>query len=187
MAAEVPPVLRHRREGEGAGDRRAGLRGGDDALQRSRRTGDEAALRQGRELHAGPGRRARAGRRPRAAGDGLPASRAAAARPHRRGQGSARQRQGARLHHRGEPDVFVAGDARRGQSLIVWAINEGRQCARMVDRYLAQIASPPAVREPIHAGNVEPADEGPEGPPLHAQGGLLAAESLSRVRRRGPP
>jgi glutamate synthase (NADPH) small chain len=30
--------------------------------------------------------------------------------------------------------VFAAGDARRGQSLIVWAINEGRQCARMVDR-----------------------------------------------------
>jgi glutamate synthase (NADPH/NADH) small chain len=75
-----------------------------------------------------------------------------------------------------EPDVFVAGDARRGQSLIVWAINEGRQCARMVDRYLMQIASPPTPREPIHAGNVEPADEGPEGPPLHAQGGLLAAD-----------
>ena len=33
--------------------------------------------------------------------------------------------------------VFAAGDAHRGQSLIVWAINEGRQCARMVDRYLA--------------------------------------------------
>src|SRR3981081_1861498 len=33
--------------------------------------------------------------------------------------------------------VFAAGGARRGQSLIVWAINEGRQCARMVDRYLA--------------------------------------------------
>jgi len=32
--------------------------------------------------------------------------------------------------------VFAAGDARRGQSLIVNAINEGRQCARMVDRYL---------------------------------------------------
>ncbi|HWM12226.1 MAG TPA: glutamate synthase subunit beta, partial [Solirubrobacteraceae bacterium] len=32
--------------------------------------------------------------------------------------------------------VFAAGDARRGQSLIVWAINEGRQCARMVDRFL---------------------------------------------------
>ncbi len=35
-----------------------------------------------------------------------------------------------------EAGVFVAGDARRGQSLIVWAINEGRQCARVVDRYL---------------------------------------------------
>ena len=34
--------------------------------------------------------------------------------------------------------VFAAGDARRGQSLIVWAINEGRQCARMVDRHLAR-------------------------------------------------
>jgi glutamate synthase (NADPH/NADH) small chain len=32
--------------------------------------------------------------------------------------------------------VFAAGDARRGQSLIVWAINEGRQAARMADRYL---------------------------------------------------
>jgi glutamate synthase (NADPH/NADH) small chain len=32
--------------------------------------------------------------------------------------------------------VFAAGDARRGQSLIVWAINEGRQCARVVGRYL---------------------------------------------------
>jgi glutamate synthase (NADPH/NADH) small chain len=35
--------------------------------------------------------------------------------------------------------VFAAGDARRGQSLIVWAINEGRQCARVVDRYLANL------------------------------------------------
>jgi glutamate synthase (NADPH/NADH) small chain len=32
--------------------------------------------------------------------------------------------------------VFVAGDARRGQSLVVWAIREGRQCARSVDAYL---------------------------------------------------
>ena len=32
--------------------------------------------------------------------------------------------------------VFAAGDARRGQSLIVWGINEGRQCARGVDRWL---------------------------------------------------
>ena len=33
--------------------------------------------------------------------------------------------------------LFVAGDARRGQSLIVWAINEGRQCALAVERHLA--------------------------------------------------
>jgi glutamate synthase (NADPH/NADH) small chain len=32
--------------------------------------------------------------------------------------------------------VFAAGDARRGQSLVVWAIAEGRQCAREIDRYL---------------------------------------------------
>ncbi len=41
--------------------------------------------------------------------------------------------------------VFAAGDARRGQSLIVWAINEGRQCARMVDRHLAALPAPAAV------------------------------------------
>lgn len=32
--------------------------------------------------------------------------------------------------------VFTAGDMRRGQSLVVWAINEGRQAAREVDRFL---------------------------------------------------
>ena len=32
--------------------------------------------------------------------------------------------------------VFATGDARRGQSLVVWAIREGRQCARAVDAYL---------------------------------------------------
>ncbi len=32
--------------------------------------------------------------------------------------------------------VFAAGDMRRGQSLIVWAIREGRQCARAVDEFL---------------------------------------------------
>jgi len=34
------------------------------------------------------------------------------------------------------PEVFVAGDQRRGQSLIVWAISEGRQAAHHVDTYL---------------------------------------------------
>jgi glutamate synthase (NADPH/NADH) small chain len=32
--------------------------------------------------------------------------------------------------------VFAAGDMRRGQSLVVWAIREGRQCARAVDEAL---------------------------------------------------
>ena len=35
-----------------------------------------------------------------------------------------------------QPGVFVAGDAGRGQSLIVWAIAEGRAAAAAVDRYL---------------------------------------------------
>ncbi len=32
--------------------------------------------------------------------------------------------------------VFAAGDVRRGQSLVVWAIREGRQAAREVDNFL---------------------------------------------------
>ncbi|WP_317169558.1 FAD-dependent oxidoreductase [Mucilaginibacter humi] len=32
--------------------------------------------------------------------------------------------------------VFAAGDMRRGQSLVVWAISEGRECARKVDEFL---------------------------------------------------
>jgi glutamate synthase (NADPH/NADH) small chain len=59
--------------------------------------------------------------------------------------------------------VFAAGDCRRGQSLIVWAINEGRQAARMCDRYLRGLPEVPG----------PDADEGPEGPPVHAQGALV--------------
>ena len=32
--------------------------------------------------------------------------------------------------------IFSAGDMRRGQSLVVWAIREGRQCARSIDMFL---------------------------------------------------
>ena len=35
-----------------------------------------------------------------------------------------------------QPKIFAAGDMRRGQSLVVWAIREGRQCARAVDEFL---------------------------------------------------
>ena len=34
------------------------------------------------------------------------------------------------------PKVFSAGDMRRGQSLVVWAIREGRECARAMDDFL---------------------------------------------------
>jgi glutamate synthase (NADPH/NADH) small chain len=54
---------------------------------------------------------------------------------------------GCKLDHRGNivrdddmmttaPGVFAAGDCSRGQSLVVWAIHEGRQAARGVDRFL---------------------------------------------------
>ena len=35
-----------------------------------------------------------------------------------------------------EEPIFVAGDAHRGQSLVVWAIEEGRECAKEMDAYL---------------------------------------------------
>ncbi|WP_437920919.1 glutamate synthase subunit beta [Sphingobacterium sp. LRF_L2] len=58
------------------------------------------------------------------------------------------QQLGVKINERGNVDalegdykssvdkVFVAGDMRRGQSLVVWAISEGRECARKVDEYL---------------------------------------------------
>ncbi len=42
------------------------------------------------------------------------------------------------------PGVFVAGDMGRGQSLIVWAIAEGRACAAAVDRFLVGETTLPA-------------------------------------------
>ncbi len=42
------------------------------------------------------------------------------------------------------PGVFAAGDCRRGQSLVVWAINEGRGAARACDRYLMGSSDLPA-------------------------------------------
>jgi glutamate synthase (NADPH/NADH) small chain len=42
--------------------------------------------------------------------------------------------------------IFAAGDMRRGQSLVVWAIAEGRKAAAAVDTYLAAQADPSQVR-----------------------------------------
>jgi glutamate synthase (NADPH/NADH) small chain len=49
------------------------------------------------------------------------------------------------------PGVFACGDAARGQSLIVWAIAEGRSCAAEVDRYLTGATE---LAEPIQAGQL---------------------------------
>jgi glutamate synthase (NADPH) small chain len=50
--------------------------------------------------------------------------------------------------HTDVPDVFVCGDMGRGQSLIVWAIAEGRACAAAVDEALTGSTMLPAVVEP---------------------------------------
>ena len=73
-----------------------------------------------------------------AAGDGFPRTRADPP------QGAGRRDCDARTNIKAEhekyatnlPGVFAAGDCRRGQSLVVWAINEGRGAARECDRYL---------------------------------------------------
>jgi glutamate synthase (NADPH/NADH) small chain len=53
------------------------------------------------------------------------------------GRGNARAHTEAAGGYRTNVDkVFAAGDLRRGQSLVVWAIREGRQAARAIDEYL---------------------------------------------------
>ncbi len=51
--------------------------------------------------------------------------------------------EGATSYATSVPKVFAAGDVRRGQSLVVWAIREGRQCARAVDEFLLGRSSLP--------------------------------------------
>ena len=43
---------------------------------------------------------------------------------------------GENKYQTNKPNIFTAGDARRGQSLIVWAISEGREAAHQMDTYL---------------------------------------------------
>ena len=81
-------------------------------------------------------------------------------------EGPARQRPRADLRHERRGRLRRRATARRGQSLIVWAINEGRQCARMVDRFLVGRRPEAAL---VGGGD---ADEGPEGPPNQASPGL---------------
>ena len=72
--------------------------------------------------------------------------------------------------------VFAAGDARRGQSLIVWAINEGRQCARMVDRYLGGLDAEPRARRRRRRRR------GPRGPAAGRRALVAGAAAAWRVR-----
>jgi glutamate synthase (NADPH/NADH) small chain len=51
--------------------------------------------------------------------------------------------EGERAYHTSIRKVFAAGDMRRGQSLVVWAIREGRQCARAIDEFLMGVSELP--------------------------------------------
>ena len=46
--------------------------------------------------------------------------------------------------------VFATGDCRRGQSLVVWAIHEGREAALAVERYFSDLGILPQVSESEH-------------------------------------
>jgi glutamate synthase (NADPH) small chain len=56
-----------------------------------------------------------------------------------------------RTHMSSVPGVFAAGDMRRGQSLVVWAIAEGRKTAASVDAYLRANAIPLIAPEAVHS------------------------------------
>ena len=134
LALEAPNFVEPR------GRRRARFRGADDQVRGRERPRSEAALRaRGREVQAGvrePSSRSR------------PTSccwRWVSCHPVHDGMIT---KLGVKLDARGNveantlkyqtsvPKVFAAGDMRRGQSLVVWAIREGRQAARAVDEFL---------------------------------------------------
>ena len=146
------------------GGRRAALLGDDDRVRR-RRLGRRAcpAGPHGRDAHRGraPGLRGGARERVRArvragaAGHGLQRARSGATR-----SASSASRSDPAGTVAADADwatnvegVFVCGDQTRGQSLIVWAIAEGRSCAAAVDRWLMGTTSLPAPILPGPAGD----------------------------------
>ncbi|OAL26863.1 hypothetical protein AYO20_09896 [Fonsecaea nubica] len=79
------------------------------------------------------------------------------------------------------PGVFAAGDCRRGQSLIVWGINEGRQCARQVDSFLMGTGSILPVTGGIIQRAAHDAVPTPEESKAHKHGDMAhAAENFKR-------
>ena len=73
--------------------------------------------------------------------------------------------------------VFVCGDAGRGQSLIVWAIAEGRACAAGVDEYLSGSTKLPRLHRPDH-----PADDGLTDESDRGAGGSVERLVFYRLR-----
>ena len=124
---------------EFAGWRRAGRLGTDHrgrVATAERRAEDDRGRRH---------RRAARGR-PRPARDGLPRP-GGVSRGERSASSSIRGRTIEAAHGKfatSVPGVFAAGDCRRGQSLVVWAINEGRGAARAVDEFLMGESQLPA-------------------------------------------
>ena len=51
--------------------------------------------------------------------------------------------EGIKQYQTSKPNVFAAGDVRRGQSLIVWAISEGREVAHQIDTFLMRVSTLP--------------------------------------------
>lgn len=79
------------------------------------------------------------------------------------------------------PGVFAAGDCRRGQSLIVWGINEGRQCARQVDSFLMGTGSALPVTGGIVRRAQHDAVPTPKERKAHKQGDMAhAGEEFKR-------
>ena len=127
---------------------RARLGGRHQALRGPQRQGREARRRarrmaEGRERRdedgRGPGHRIRDEGRSRAARDGLRrpgAAKACSSSSASRAIARSNVQADTEDYRTSVPKVFAAGDMRRGQSLVVWAIREGRQCARAVDEFL---------------------------------------------------
>jgi glutamate synthase (NADPH/NADH) small chain len=77
-------------------------------------------------------------------------------------RGNCLARDGYRTSREG---VFAAGDMRRGQSLVVWAISEGRECAREVDAFLTGRPSLLAAKARARSDAPGPALGSPAAPP----------------------